>query len=311
MFKRWLLSVAAGPWQAGSWAALLSLFAVVGTAAPVMLLSPLLFVASGGVVVLTALRQDINSLGIALLIAAAVLLLAGFLSGLGGALTAVVFAMFWMPLVIASWGVRQGGISRGVQLVVLVSIVLLLGGRFSGFEPGVFLGEYSQLVTQQVTPSPEAEANVARIEGLFAWLERYFWGWVSVSFGVLWMTGLLLGRYWHSMLDNPGAFGREFTALRVGLFPGGIALLLILGALSGAGEIAWELAALMLFGVFWQGLACVHASLVARKVGRIVWIVFYGLLTVFALQVAVVLVLIGLLDNVFNFRARLAVTDEY
>ena len=308
MFKRWLMAAAAGPWQSGSWAALLAMLAVVSTAAPVMLLSPVLFVASGGVVALTALRQELGSLWRALVIAAIVLLVAGYVVGIGGSLVAVVFAVFWAPVFIAARGLRRGGFSRGVQVVVLLAVVLLLLGHQSGFQPTTFLDEYLETIKQQVAVGVDAETNIAKLAQLFGWLERYFWGWISASFGVLWMMSLLLGRYWHAMLDNPGAFAREFEALRLGLMPVLIALVVAVAGVLGGSVLAWEVMALVLFGVFWQGFACLQAIFRARNVNRVVWIAFYCLLIIFALQVALVLVLIGLLDNLFDFRTRL-ITD--
>jgi len=310
IFKRWLTTVAAGPWQAGSWVALLAMLAVVGTAAPFMLLSPILFIASGGVVALTALRQELVSLWRALAVAASVLLVAGYAVGVGSSLMVVVFLAFWAPLFIAARGQRRAGFARGVQIVVLLAIVLLLAGRLSDFQPALFLGEYSQAIQQQVASGADAEANIAKVGQLFDWLEQHFWGWISASFGVLWMSALILGRYWQAMLDNPGGFAREFEALRLGMAPAIIVLVVGAAGVIGGSPIAWEIAALVLFGVFWQGLACVQAIFRARKVNRLIWIGFYFLLTIFALQVASVVAIIGLLDNLFDFRARLVVDDQ-
>lgn len=258
---------------------------------------------------MTALRQGVGDLWRSLAVAALALFAAGLALGLGSALVAMVFIAFWVPVVLSVQGVRWGGIGRGVEVVVLLSVVLLLVGRQSDFQPGSFLANYSQAIEQQVASGVNPEANVARLAQLFDWLERYFWGWISASFGLLWMSALLLGRYWHSLLDNPGAFSREFEDVRLGLVLPTVAIVAVAMGSYSASPLAWEIAALVSLGVAWQGLACVQAAFKARKANRLVRIGFYCLLVVFALQVVLALALIGLFDNLFNFRKRLTAND--
>ncbi len=117
---------------------------------------------------------------------------------------------------------------------------------------------------------------------------------------------MLLGRYWHALLDNPSAFSREFAALRLGPVIVLAIVVAVIAGIQGAGTIAWEVATLLSVGVFWQGLACVQAVFNAREMSGMARVGFYCLLVVFALQVALVLVFIGLLDGFLNFRSRLA-----
>ena len=309
MFKRWLMSITAGPWRSGSWAALLAVLAVIGTAVPIMMVSPLLFVGSGGVVAITALRQELDGLGRALLLGSLVLLVAGVLVGLGPALLAVVFILFWAPLVLAAQGVRRWGLTGGIQVIVVLTIVVLLVGHQSNFQSEQFIGAYAELFQKQVAAGTDGEVAIARLEQVFGWLQTYFWGWISASFGLLWMVALLLGRYWHSLVDNPGAFAREFEAVRLGFVPVLLALVALMAGASNGNVLAWEVAALIFIGVAWQGLACVQAGFSRRNAGRLVRWVFYSLLVVFAMQMALALALIGVLDNFFNFRRRFGEGD--
>jgi|GEM_PF-2298318 len=309
MFKRWLMSITAGPWRSGSWAALLAVLAVIGTAVPIMMVSPLLFVGSGGVVAITALRQELDGLGRALLLGSLVLLVAGVLVGLGPALLAVVFILFWAPLVLAAQGVRRWGLTGGIQVIVVLTIVVLLVGHQSNFQSEQFIGAYAELFQKQVATGTDGEVAIARLEQVFGWLQTYFWGWISASFGLLWMVALLLGRYWHSLVDNPGAFAREFEAVRLGFVPVLLALVALMAGASNGSVLAWEVAALIFIGVAWQGLACVQAGFSRRNAGRLVRWVFYSLLVVFAMQMALALALIGVLDNFVSFRRRFGEGD--
>ncbi|MBL4621505.1 MAG: hypothetical protein JKY89_03825 [Immundisolibacteraceae bacterium] len=300
--SRWLTFVAAGPWQSGSWAALLAIATIVAMSASLALVAPLLLLCSGGLMALTTLRQPPSSLVRVVAIAVGMLIAAGFAAGVGGLFAVMLFVVFWAPVMLAAWGVRSGGLGRGVQLVIVLSLLLAVSGHSSGFDPEPLIAEYRKLMVDQVSDSAQSELAIVRFQAIFDWLQRYFWGWLSASFSLLWMCALVIGRYWHSILDNSGAFRKEFAALRLGFLPALALLIAVAAGLNSEAVPAWEIAGLIGLGISWQGLACVQWQFQARKTGKLVSWIFYSVLVLFGLQMALVLMVLGLVDTLFNVR---------
>lgn len=303
MFSRWLTLVASGPWQAGGWAALLGMLAVLSSALPLVPLAPLFFIGSGAVIVLTVLRQRIREAVQVIAISILATLLVGMAVGFGSVLMAVMLMGFWIPVFIAAIGVKASGLRQGLLLLtLLMAVTLVLGSMQPVTLPGEFVGLLLEQVNQQAAQpvAPEVEQAVRY------WLVTYFWGWVSLSFGLMWMLALFTGRQWQGVLERPGAFATEFETLRFGAAFSVLTLVTALVGLFGANVMAQQLAAIGGFCLAVQGLSCVQAILRARDVNRVVRFVFYFLLLVYMLQLAVILSLVGLVDNVVNVRSMLA-----
>lgn len=149
---------------------------------------------------------------------------------------------------------------------------------------------------------PQAQAQV---EQLFDHL-------IVVSYFPLWsmtlaMIMLLIARWWHATLDNPGGFGREFRALRL---DGRVAMVTIaLGVLAlmlgGAahGLAGWLLQLVLALYAF-QGVALVHAVVRQRKASAGWLVTMYTLLLVLTPVAVIGLVVVGFSDAWINYRAR-------
>ena len=121
------------------------------------------------------------------------------------------------------------------------------------------------------------------------------------------MMTVLLARWWHAMLDNPGGFGEEFRALRMDRR---VAFLTIgLGALAlfngnvaeGLGPILFRLA-LLLYVV--QGIALVHGWVAHRKAST-GWLVAMYVLLILPLPLGVLgLAAVGFSDAWLDYRSR-------
>nr|VFK50120.1 MAG: hypothetical protein BECKTC1821D_GA0114238_10926 [Candidatus Kentron sp. TC]VFK62924.1 MAG: hypothetical protein BECKTC1821F_GA0114240_10826 [Candidatus Kentron sp. TC] len=131
----------------------------------------------------------------------------------------------------------------------------------------------------------------------------------GIMFGAI--LTLFLARWWHAILDNPGGFRDEFHGLR--LDPRlAIATILIVGIvilLNRTGEIGngfWEIfRTLYLF----QGLAVSHGIVATRGMSGNWLTALYLLLAVDLLglipgTITTLLVVTGLMDAWFDFRAR-------
>ena len=82
-----------------------------------------------------------------------------------------------------------------------------------------------------------------------------------------------------------------------------------LAGLNSEATLTWEVAGLIGLGISWQGLACVQWQFNARQTGKVVSWVFYSVLVIFGLQMALVLMVLGLVDALFNVR-RWGVPDS-
>ena len=116
-----------------------------------------------------------------------------------------------------------------------------------------------------------------------------------------------LARWAHAGLDNPGGFGREFRALRVGrrfaTGAGVVALLALFAAPRSAG-IGHDLLMLIMAACTIQGIAMVH-GLVALRGGARGWIVaMYASLLLVTPAAVLALSVAGLSDAWLDYRAR-------
>ena len=116
-----------------------------------------------------------------------------------------------------------------------------------------------------------------------------------------------LARWAHAALDNPGGFGQEFRALRVGrrfaTGAGAVVVLALFAAPRGAG-FGHELVMLIMAACAIQGIAMVH-GLVALRGGGLGWIVaMYASLLLVTPAAVLALSVAGLSDAWLDYRAR-------
>lgn len=118
---------------------------------------------------------------------------------------------------------------------------------------------------------------------------------------------VFLARWAHAALDNPGGFGREFRALRVGRSfatgAGVVAVLALFAAPSGAG-VGHDLLVLIVAACAIQGIALVH-GLVALRGGARGWLIaMYASLLLVTPVAVLVLSVAGFSDAWIDYRAR-------
>jgi len=127
-------------------------------------------------------------------------------------------------------------------------------------------------------------------------------GWVIALSAVV---ALLLARWWQSLLYNPGGFGIEFHALRfdrlsAGLLFGGLMACYLLGQ----EYVAWG--NLLGLPLLLSGIALVHHAVAFAQLGTRWIVVFYMGLVLLLGPLSSVLIGLGFLDSVMDFRSRLA-----
>jgi uncharacterized protein YybS (DUF2232 family) len=217
--------------------------------------------------------------------------------------------VLWLPLVVMAASLRRSASpARAIMLALGFGLMVLLGFALAIDEPTEWwrqlLGQLLEPMMQEVPPAdlPQLEANLAELAGQMSGVMAA--GMVASLLGCL-----MLGRWWQSLLFNPGGFGGEFRRLRMGQALAAAAVVLtaahMLWQLGGeGGGLLRDLLALAQVAFALQGVAVVHALVHANKAQRGILVVMYLLLVILLGPVVLLLAMVGVVDNWFDFRSR-------
>lgn len=270
------------------------------------LTSPLIYI-GGAIIGLVTLRLGVLQ---GLMVAAA-----------GGAALAIVGAIgsgFALPMVIGAWVLwlptwalsallrSSRSLALCLQTAVVFGLLLLIAAY-------AWLGEPAAWWTPRLDTllGPAFAAQGLDTAEYFPPLARWMTA-LSVAalmFGAL--LSILLARAWQAGLYNPGGFGAEFRALRLGKGFAGISLVAVLLANTlqgGVAELLADAVVLLLVVYLLQGLALVHAIVQQRQAHRGWLIGLYVVLLIAAPEITPLLALLGWMDAWIDFRARIRPT---
>jgi len=279
--------------------------------ATLSLLVPPVSYLSGALAGLATLRQGLAEGGV---VVAGSALLTGALTWLvtGSPYPVVVFVlMTWLPIWVLG-AVLRGTASQGAALAVAGALgaLVLLGIHVVIADPAAWWRELLGEAIGGALQSGGMLQEGAAMQRLSAVLDA----WAPVMTGVLgaavvlgFVVTLLLARWWHAVLDNPGGFGREFRALRLDpRLTLGVAAVAALALVANdlTGGLAADLLGPALVLYMFQGLAVAHA-LVAGRNASMWWLVaLYVLLGLIPPHMALLLALVGVSDTWLDYRAR-------
>ncbi len=261
---------------------------------------PLFFWLSSAVVVLVILRR-------------------GWTSGLEVMLVAMLPAGYWALqgnpaalLCLIAAAVLAGVLRLTVSWLHTLLLALLVGAvqamMVNSLMPDtiVALSElaYDMVAEQLVGVGDSAALGdlLIRLKVLLPYIMVGVIAWAYLLFAV---ASLFLGRYWQSLLYNPGGFQQEFYQLRM---PALWAMVLLAIILLGA-QFSPLLAVMVPIAsvpMFVAGLALLHGQMALRKMSR-VWV--YGLYLMLFIATQIIyplIVLMAFLDSLFDFRRRTA-----
>lgn len=213
----------------------------------------------------------------------------------------------WAALPATVWLVMQGNpLPLTVLLVALVMAAVLRSSVswVPTLMTGVVMGLGLYWLMPQFVPelsdpevlkqlAPNAGFNDEQIE-VFGRLLTGLWATAYLLVAVL---SLILGRWWQSLLFNPGGFGEEFKQL---ILPPAVAIPALLIAQFGGNLhpalVGW--APIVSLPLFFAGIALAHGVVSIKKLGS-QWLVLMYLL------VFLVGPYLALVDSLMNFRRRL------
>jgi hypothetical protein len=216
------------------------------------------------------------------------------------------FALFyalllWLPVWVISIILRESRrLSLAVEIAVFIGILGVAG--FYLYEPdpaAMWAGLLEQMIQQTQAPIKDTKVwidNFAHyMTGLFA---------AGTVFSLLF--GLFLGRWWQSLLFNPGGFKEEYLALGAGpkLATASLAILaaafFTMGMLS---EIAWNMTILLFTLYTVIGTSVLHVVFSQTKMSRFAVPMFYATL-ILVPQVLPPVAIVGLIDAWLNIRKK-------
>jgi hypothetical protein len=274
-----------------------------------LLLPPFSYL-SGATVALVTLRYGLKA-GLQLsLLATAVVAVLLLLLQLPPQLSGVFLLVLWLPVWALATSLRRTASPvRSIVLAILFGVMLLLGFYLAIDNPGEWwlqlLRQLMEPMLQQVPPGelPQVEADMAKLAAQMSGVMAA--GMVASLLGCL-----LLGRWWQALLFNPGGFGEEFRRLRLGQTLGLVAVLIAVGQLlwqwaeAGGGGVLRDLLALAQVAFALQGIAVAHALVRSNKAHRGWLVALYIVLLLFMGPAVLLLAMVGVLDNWFDFRSK-------
>jgi hypothetical protein len=286
-----------GRWQAAGVIALLSVAA--------LMLPPFSYLASG-VIALCTLRMGPKE-GVKVVLATTVIfsLITGLLLN-NIYLSGLFLISSWLPIFGASWIL---GYTRSLAMSLLattaLSIVLVLGFYLVIPDPSLWWQQVIAPFAESLTQQPNWQFDQAQTHAIVLNLSSMMTGLMAAGLSLNIMLGLLIGRSWQAKLYNPGGFADEFQQLRLGKSIAILTLVIMVVTALPLGDGMAILSACLpvLLVVFTlQGLSVVHAIVRQQKRHSFWLVAVYVLLLVMMPQMAVLLTIIGVLEQWFNFR---------
>ena len=261
-------------------------------------LIPLLgWVGAAALALVTLRRGPVEGLLVAL--GGAVVLAGGFAAVLGTPVPMVpLAAQFWLPVLalaaVLRWTVSLG---RTLEAAAVLSAMLVVGIHVLLDDPAAYWTE----VFRRALTALQGQAPEAQVVEIFARsVAPGMTGLWAMNLLLVAVASLLLGRWWQSLLYNPGGFGEEFRALRLSPWLAGLNLAAALGSVVMAAGLLPDLTTAMGAVFVLQALAVAHWLTHRRRLSR-VWLVGLYLLMPFLLRL---LALLGMADVFIDLRRR-------
>ncbi|MEQ1638063.1 MAG: hypothetical protein ABL903_15375 [Methylococcales bacterium] len=279
---------------------------VASTLAILSLLLPPVSIVSSGAVALVTLRRGAAEGLLVLLCSCAASALLGIII-LNNVYFALLYGLaLWLPIWVISVVLREGRhLSLTIEIAVLIGMVVVVGFYLYNANISaiwqVLLGQMAEAFLQKTPDVP-----LEKIQQSIAVLARFMTG-IFVSGTVYSMLfGLFLGRWWQSVLYNPGGFREEYLKLRVQL-PLAIASIIIIGiAFANFGlisEIAENISVLLFVLYTVIGTAVLHAVFTHMQAKRFMVPMLYLTLGIIP-HTMLLVAIIGLTDVWLDLRNK-------
>ena len=293
-----------GRWQSAIIIATMSLLA--------LMLPPVSYLASG-IIALCTLRAGPKEGITVLLIATSVFALAAMLLMNQPLLAGVFLMLNWLPV----YGISlMLGYTRSLSMSLLVTtgigILLVVGTYIILPSPAEWWLQMMMPMVEMLEAQPGWKLSQTETQSFVSALSRVMTGLLVAGLFANIVLGLLLGRAWQAELYSPESFAKEFQQLRLGKVAATVMAVTTVTALLASSSVPLLQDCIPILIVLFvvQGLAVTHAIVRLQQRHKAWLIVMYILLLIMTSQMAVLLALIGVLEQWFNFRQGSLEQDE-
>jgi hypothetical protein len=205
--------------------------------------------------------------------------------------------LFFSPVLLAVLLKRTGSMNLCFQVAVLGAGAVLMLVHLALADPvAVWTPILNQLMDSMAAAGLKIQGDKQAI--ILVWA-RSMWGALTAIAHALVLGSLLLGRWWDSLLQAPGAFGGEYRRLRLGLTLGVTITALFVLALTVDSPLVGSLAWVAFMALVFQGLAAAHRSKAGGSLHR-AWLAAIYVLLVLPLSMGLTVVALaiwGFADN--------------
>ncbi|MBL1321600.1 MAG: DUF2232 domain-containing protein [Methylophaga sp.] len=223
-------------------------------------------------------------------------------------ISAVFLLSSWLPVLVASLVL---GYTRSLAASLLAAggmgILFVVGTYLFVPDPALWWRELMTPFWDVVSQQAGWKLDPKETQAMVVVLSTMMTGLVAASLTINMVVGLLIGRALQARLYNPGGFAGEFQQLRLGK-PAAILTigLMVITILPLGSELTFlrECLPVVLAIFALQGLSVVHAIVKNQQKSAFWLVAIYALLIMILPQMAVILAVIGILEQWFNFRHR-------
>lgn len=217
----------------------------------------------------------------------------------------------WLPVLLVAGVLRTTTrLDLALAAAAVVGWVIVLSVHAVAGDPAALWQGLLEGMIPAERMAPDFDTDPARVAELIGRVAPLMTGLVAASTVASCITALFLARWWQAALYNPGGFRGEFHQLRLGQAAAMVtAALMALSALTEA-PLVFGLALVAGVVYLFQGLAVVHGLVAARGM-HLGWLVgMYVLGVVLFLQMALALIIIGIVDAWVDLRRRAGQTSD-
>ncbi|MFO7592724.1 MAG: DUF2232 domain-containing protein [Pseudomonadota bacterium] len=216
---------------------------------------------------------------------------------------AVLAVVLWLPVWAMAVSLRRTAQPRrSLLLATIYGLMAVLAFHYGTEDPVQWWNSLLQEALQE-TLAGLAESERGQLLHNLELIAGLMTGFSAAVLTATLIGSLMLGRWWQAVLYNPGGFGEEFRRISMGKpLTLGLVLLAALMSLTEARLLFQDMVVVLIVPFTVQGLAVVHTLVKQRKAHNGWLAVLYLLLFIATGQIALLLALVGAIDNWFDFR---------
>ncbi len=215
--------------------------------------------------------------------------------------------LLWVPVWTLALTLRTSrSLAYTATLALLFGVLLIVFHYMQFSDPAE---QWRKVLAPMLDSFSQAQGlEVDQRKLLLVAVSKWMTGMVAAGFYLQLMASLLLGRWWQSLLYNPGGFRDEFHQLRLpqplAILTIALVVLLSMGIGFARPQLDY-LAMLLIMAYLLQGVALAH-GIRAKLEANYGWLVGMYVLLILGMQYMVLLLAtVGVFDAFWDFRTRL------